>query len=454
MELRKMSNSVQIGDCQMGGAHRILTQTMTNTFTSAVAETVEQCHRINATGCDMVRITVPQLKDIPSLQEIKRRLRNDGITMPLIADVHFYPEVAEAAAQIVEKVRINPGNFTDKKSLKGREYTESEFQEGKEKMGERARRLLEICRAEGTCIRIGVNHGSLCDRIISRYGNTPLAMAEAAMEWIDICEHYGFHNLVFSLKSSNVTTMIESNLILAEMMEARGKRYPLHLGVTEAANGMEGRVKSAAGIGALLYNGYGGTLRVSLTEAPENEVLFAKKLLQTIDAEKLQQRPNADGKLTLCSDELDAELWWAECASLAGYYHQQKMLRELEIHNPHFTESEQRELEAQILQACRIKMTHTEIVACPSCGRTQYDIQSVLQRVKERFSHYPNLKIGVMGCVVNGPGEMADADFGVIGSASGKIAVFEGRERVSEFLPIENALLELEKRIALKNSNI
>lgn len=444
MDIRKKSYPVQIGNLEMGNQHRILTQTMTNTFTTDIEATVNQCCRIAESDCDIVRITVPQLSDVPALEEIKRQLRSKGITMPLVADVHFHPEVAEATARIVEKVRINPGNFTDKKSLKTQDYSESEFQEGKEKMGERARKLLEICREEGTCIRIGVNHGSLCDRIISRYGNTPLALAESAMEWIDICEHYNFRNIVFSLKSSNVTTMIEANLLLAQLMEAKGKQYPLHLGVTEAANGMEGRVKSAAGIGALLYNGYGDTLRVSLTEAPENEVIFAKKLLQVIDTDKLKKFPITDGKLIIESDEQDEECWWANCAALAGYYHQQKLLREITISNPHFSAQTQRQLEEQILQACRIKMTHTEIVACPSCGRTQYNIQSVLQTVKERFSHYPNLKIGVMGCVVNGPGEMADADFGVIGNANGKIAVFKGHERVSEFLPIEDALKELE----------
>lgn len=447
MEIRKKSHAVQIGNLKMGDHHRILTQTMTNTFTTNIEATINQCCRIAETDCDIVRITVPQLSDVPALEEIKRQLRSRGITMPLVADVHFHPEVAEATARIVEKVRINPGNFTDKKSLKTQNYSESEFQEGKEMMGERARKLLEICREEGTCIRIGVNHGSLCDRIISRYGNTPLALAESAMEWIEICEHYNFRNIVFSLKSSNVTTMIEANLILAQLMETQGKQYPLHLGVTEAANGMEGRIKSAAGIGALLYNGYGDTLRVSLTEAPEKEVVFAKKLLQCIDAEKLKRFPIVEGKLVIESNEKDAESWWASCAALAGFYHQQKLLKEIVIHNPNFSTQAQHELEEQILQACRIKMTRTEIVACPSCGRTQYDIQSVLHTVKERFSHYPNLKIGVMGCVVNGPGEMADADFGVIGNANGKIAVFKGHERVSEFLPIEEALKELEVRI-------
>lgn len=447
MEIRKKSHTVQIGNLKMGDHHRILTQTMTNTFTTNIEATINQCCRIAETDCDIVRITVPQLSDVPALEEIKRQLRSRGVTMPLVADVHFHPEVAEATARIVEKVRINPGNFTDKKSLKTQNYSESEFQEGKEMMGERARKLLEICREEGTCIRIGVNHGSLCDRIISRYGNTPLALAESAMEWIEICEHYNFRNIVFSLKSSNVTTMIEANLILAQLMETQGKQYPLHLGVTEAANGMEGRIKSAAGIGALLYNGYGDTLRVSLTEAPEKEVIFAKKILQCIDAEKLKQFPIVEGKLVIESNEKDAESWWASCAALAGFYHQQKLLKEIVIHNPNFSTQAQHELEEQILQACRIKMTRTEIVACPSCGRTQYDIQSVLHTVKERFSHYPNLKIGVMGCVVNGPGEMADADFGVIGNANGKIAVFKGHERVSEFLPIEEALKELEVRI-------
>ena len=447
MEIRKKSHAVQIGNLKMGDHHRILTQTMTNTFTTNIEATINQCCSIAETDCDIVRITVPQLSDVPALEEIKRQLRSRGVTMPLVADVHFHPEVAEATARIVEKVRINPGNFTDKKSLKTQNYSESEFQEGKEMMGERARKLLEICREEGTCIRIGVNHGSLCDRIISRYGNTPLALAESAMEWIEICEHYNFRNIVFSLKSSNVTTMIEANLILAQLMETQGKQYPLHLGVTEAANGMEGRIKSAAGIGALLYNGYGDTLRVSLTEAPEKEVVFAKKLLQCIDAEKLKQFPIVEGKLVIESNEKDAESWWASCAALAGFYHQQKLLKEIVIHNPNFSTQAQHELEEQILQACRIKMTRTEIVACPSCGRTQYDIQSVLHTVKERFSHYPNLKIGVMGCVVNGPGEMADADFGVIGNTNGKIAVFKGHERVSEFLPIEEALKELEVRI-------
>lgn len=452
MEERYKSHLAKVGTLYIGEGQKIITQTMTNTFTHDVEATLSQCLSISETDCDMVRITVPQLKDLKALAEIKQRLHSEGVNMPLVADVHFYPEVAEGAARIVEKVRINPGNFTEKRDANKKEFSDNEFEESKEKMGKRAQKLIEICRNEGTCIRIGVNHGSLCDRIIDRYGNTAMALAASAMEWIDICEYYNFHNLVFSLKSSNVNTMIEANLILAKMMETSGKRYPLHLGVTEAANGIEGRVKSAVGIGALLYHGYGETLRVSLTESPEKEVIFANKLLKTINPNYLQTPILQEETLTISSEEKDLESWWAYTSALAGYYHKKQGFKNIVLRNPYFTQNEIDRLETQILQACRIKMSHTEIIACPSCGRTQYDIQSVLQQVKSQFSHYPGLKIGVMGCVVNGPGEIADADFGVIGNTNGRIAVFKGQKRVSEFLPINEALQELEKQILNKDA--
>jgi 1-hydroxy-2-methyl-2-(E)-butenyl 4-diphosphate synthase len=436
-----------IGSITIGEGYPVAIQTMTNTITSDVTATVEQTKRVIQAGAEMVRITVPTLKEVEPFRKIIQVLRSEGITIPIIADVHYLPEVAEVVACFVDKVRINPGNFVDKREFKTVTLNDQEYQESLEKMAQRAKPLIEICKQHNTAIRVGVNQGSLCDRIVSRYGNTPKAMVVSALEWTDICNRFEFTNLVFSLKSSNVNTMIEATTLLYREMRERGFNYPIHLGVTEAADGREGRVKSAIGIGSLLLHQIGNTIRVSLTENPENEVIFAKKMMLCINQFDASRYTIENETLTISGVQTDEETWWAECGVVAGYFHYNRAFKEVVIQNPHFEKNNCTELADTILQGCRIKLSKTEIIACPSCGRTQFDIQKVLGLVKERFSSYPGLKIGVMGCVVNGPGEMADADIGIIGSSNGKMAVYKGTNRISPFVASEEAFSILENEI-------
>lgn len=453
MEQQYHSQQIKIKSLTLGGNNPIIVQSMTNTDTNDVEATVEQVKRLITVGCKMVRITVPTMKEVEPLRRIKERLDNEGIAIPLIADVHYLPEVAEACAAIVDKVRVNPGNFTDKRNLKQLDLSEQEYQDSVQRMALRAQPLFNICKQHNTTLRIGINHGSLCDRIVSRYGNTPLAMVMSAMEWVTICDDNDFHNVVFSMKSSNVNTMIEATLLLAQKMQEAGKCYPLHVGVTEAGAGDEGRIKSAAGIGTLLLSGIGDTIRVSLTEAPENEIPTAK-ILANIRNEVQNAHQQIDNQiLTITYNETDHEKWMVVTAAVAGYAHYHKKIKEFKIINSNFSGEECQYLTELILQACRIKMTRTEFISCPSCGRTQYDIQGALAKVKQRFSCYPNLKIGVMGCVVNGPGEMADADFGIVGAGSGKVLVYKQKEKVSAPLNIDEALDVLEKMINVRESH-
>lgn len=435
-----------IGNVLIGGNAPVVVQSMTNTNTLDVEQSVAQCKRMVANGAQMVRLTVPSMKEVPAMQQIKSSLRAGGIQVPLIADVHFNPKVAEAMASIVEKVRINPGNYVDKRNFSQLDLSDVEYAAAVDRMAQRAEPLFNICKQYDTAIRLGINHGSLCDRIVSRYGNTPNAMVQSALEWIDICEHYDFHKVVISMKSSNVQTMMESTLMLQQEMEKRQCTYPLHIGVTEAGGGVEGRVKSAAGIGALLLMHVGDTIRVSLTEAPENETPFANKIIQAV-----QNCPKdhclQDDTLIFCSEEPDFDLWMAQASSLAGFYYYNHHIRNIRLQNTSFSAKQISDLEATILQACRIRMSKTEFISCPSCGRTQYDIQTVLARIKERFSNHPGLKIGVMGCIVNGPGEMADADFGIVGASNGLVCVYKGKERLSGAITIEEAMDQLDTLI-------
>ena len=442
--------SFNIGSVCIGGQSPVVVQSMTNTDTNDVAASVAQVGRMVAAGAQMVRLTVPSLKEVEAMRAIRDRLRAEGIAVPLVADVHFNPKVAEAMASIVEKVRINPGNYVDKRNFSQLDLSDAEYAAAVERMALRAEPLLRICREHGTAIRLGINHGSLCDRIVSRYGNTPNAMVQSALEWLDICEHYDFHKVVVSMKSSNVHTMMESTLLLHREMERRGCGYPLHLGVTEAGNGLEGRVKSAAGIGALLLMGAGDTVRVSLTEPPENETPFAHKLVSAVQRLAPSDGCVQDGTLTFASEEADFDTWVAQASAMAGLAYYRQHIQDVKLANPHFTDAQCAELEAVILQACGIRMSKTEFISCPSCGRTQYDIQSVLSRVKERFSGYPGLKIGVMGCIVNGPGEMADADYGIVGASNGLVCVYEGKKRLTAAITIEEAMCHLESLLEKK----
>ena len=439
--------SFNIGNITIGGNAPVVVQSMTNTDTNDVAASVAQCKRMIAAGAEMVRLTVPSLKEVETMRQIKAQLCAEGIETPLVADVHFNPKVAEAMASIVEKVRINPGNFVDKRNFSQRDLTDAEYEASVERMALRAKPLLDICKEHGTAIRLGINHGSLCDRIVTRYGNTPMAMVQSALEWIDICERYGFHKVVVSMKSSNVQTMMEATVLLKEEMDKRGCSYPLHIGVTEAGSGIEGRAKSAAGIGALLMMGVGDTVRVSLTEPPENETPFAHKLLQAVRELNPSQCVVTNGALEYAVDEPDFDLWLAKAAALTGYAYYYHHIKDLHLQNACFQPDTVRDMENTILQACRIRMSKTEFISCPSCGRTQYDIQSVLETVKARFPNYPGLKIGVMGCIVNGPGEMADADYGIVGASNGLVCVYEGKKRLTPAIELEEAMRELQKLV-------
>ena len=438
----------QIGNVTIGGDAPVVVQSMTNTDTADVQASVAQCKRMIDSGAQMVRLTVPSLNEVEPLKAIKSQLAKDGYGhVPLVAAVHFNPKVAEAVATFMDKVRVNPGNFTDKRNFSQLDLSDSEYAAQVERMALRAKPLFEICKQHGTAVRLGINHGSLCDRIVSRYGNTPEAMVQSALEWLEICEQYDFHKVVISMKSSNVLTMMTATKLLHDSMLQRNLSYPLHLGVTEAGNDKEGRVKSAAGIGALLLMGIGDTIRVSLTEPPENESPFGHKLVKSIENLDVENLNIQDGTLIFDDDSEDEERWFCRAAAATGYAHFQHGLKNLQLRNPHFSEQQIAEYESLIMQACRIKILNTEFVACPSCGRTQYDIQSVFSAVKQRFAGYPGLKIGVMGCIVNGPGEMADADFGIVGASHGLVCVYEGKKRVSEPMLPEAAMEVLEKFI-------
>lgn len=440
-------SAFSIGKVGIGGDYPVVVQSMTNTNTLDVAASVAQCKRMVAAGAEMVRLTVPSMKEVEAMRAIHSQLRAEGVQVPIVADVHFNPKVAEAMAAIVEKVRINPGNYVDKRNFSQVDLSEEDYKAAVDRMEERAKPLFEICKVHDTAIRLGINHGSLCDRIVSRYGNTPNAMVQSALEWIDICERNNFHKVVISMKSSNVQTMMAATLQLHQEMAKRGCTYPLHLGVTEAGAGVEGRVKSAAGIGALLLMGVGDTIRVSLTEAPENETPFAHTLLQAVQQIDLKNLLVEEHTLIIKEDIADIDHWISKASALAGYAYYNFHIKNIRLENPNFTEEELRDLENTILQACRIRMSKTEFISCPSCGRTQYDIQSVLAVVKERFANHPGLKIGVMGCIVNGPGEMADADFGIVGASKGLVCVYKGKERITDAVVLEDALQTLRELV-------
>ena len=376
---RNKTRVVNIGDLPMGGDYPVRVQSMTNTDTLDTKSTVLQAIRMIEAGCEYVRIAVPYLKETANLREIKKELRRQGYQTPIIADVHFNAQIAEVAATIAEKVRINPGNYLPLRVTR-HALRENDPTIALELMSDRLSPLLKICNEHGTALRIGVNHGSLSPRIMDMYGDTPLGMVESALEFATICEHHSFHNLVFSMKASNIRMMIAANRLLAERMQQSGMNYPIHLGVTEAGAGEDGRIKSAIGIGSLLADGIGDTIRVSLTEDPEFEIPAAYS----------------------------------------------------------------------ILQSTGIRITKTEFIACPSCGRTQYNIQAALQQIQAKTSHLKGLKIAVMGCVVNGPGEMADAHYGFVGAGSGKIHLYKGQKLITKNI---DEAMAVEKLVELIKSS-
>lgn len=613
---RLITREVSIGDIALGGSNPIRIQSMTTTNTMNTTATVEQSIRMINAGCEYVRITAPSLKEAENLKNIKDELRKHGYKTPLIADIHFTPNAAELAARIVEKVRVNPGNYVDKKKFQTIEYTDAEYQEELERIRERFTPLVKICKEYGTAMRIGTNHGSLSDRIMSRYGDTPLGMVESALEFLRICEDENYYNIVLSMKASNTQVMVQAYRLLIAKMHEESMNYPLHLGVTEAGDGEDGRIKSAVGIGTLLEDGIGDTIRVSLTEEPEYEAPVAISL-----ASRYKQRSNHDaipeiegtpkdpfiyqrrlsfevagiGGATvpkvfadfsdkekieysdmkeigysfdsitdkwniadIASDLLylgdkqlpfdaptnlkliyDLEKWNTLEDKLKGFpyfhslqeYHacstksfvlnfiefdslsffgsqlsaikqdrsvvlvlttnnlhgmadQRRIFFELlfqQIQNPviikrsYSFDKEETRLFAStdlgallidgfgdgvwlktylpndfinktlfgILQACRTRISKTEYISCPSCGRTLFDLVEVTNKIRNRTEHLKGVKIAVMGCIVNGPGEMADADYGYVGSGIGKITLYRGKEVVKRSINSENALDEL-----------
>ena len=408
---------VKVGDVLIGGNHPIVVQTMCNTHTYDVDATVAQTLRLAAAGAQLVRITVPGLQDVPHIREIKDRVRAAGCNVPLVADIHFSSETAIAVASVVEKVRINPGNFHKDHDEARRQFA----------------RFLEECKKYGTAIRIGLNHGSLGAYIVEKYGNTPRAMALAAMEWIEMCIDAEFYQVVVSLKASNTVVMIEAYRELARMMQERGVVFPLHVGVTEAGNGDSGRIKSCVAISTRLSEGIGNTVRVSLTEPPENELPVAQYLAD-------RYSPCHSGRSEgICLT--DRELTVLKAACDYG-----KPLLDRTIDTVSFPELEPdfaAYLTDELLQACRRKFYRPEYIACPGCGRTMYNLQEAFEAVKARTGHLQNVVIAVMGCIVNGPGEMADADYGYVGEGGGKVTIYRGKEPVLRHIPDSEAVEKL-----------
>jgi (E)-4-hydroxy-3-methylbut-2-enyl-diphosphate synthase len=620
---RRESLEVNIGNIPLGGSNPIRVQSMTTTDTMDTLATVEQSIRMIEAGCEYVRITAPSLREAENLKNIKSELRKKGFHVPLIADIHFTPNAAEIAARLVEKVRVNPGNYADKKKFQQIEYTDQQYGEEILRIRERFLPLVKICKEYGTAMRIGTNHGSLSDRIMSRYGDTPLGMVESALEFLRICEDESYHNVVLSMKASNTQVMVQAyRLLVAKLNEEGLKPYPLHLGVTEAGEAEDGRIKSAVGIGALLEDGLGDTVRVSLTEEPEFEIPVAINLVRryenrsnhvsiapivdnpidpyaynkrastevdnvggknvprvVVDVSKMEITEYSDLKAIgyeysetldkfhmtdqgadyiysgsksipfllpaglreivayeewkklqdttarfpmISWNDLDKVDKWHEKINFVSIaasetrldalskYKGRPLVLVLTTRNAHglaeqrrffvALENEQLSLPVVvsrfydsideerlllyastdvggllidglgdgvmlqwrasvenretylsllnrtsfgILQAARTRMTKTEYISCPSCGRTLFDLQETTAMIRSHTDHLKGVKIGIMGCIVNGPGEMADADYGYVGSGKGKITLYKGQDVVKRGVPSENAVLEL-----------
>ena len=474
---RRTSHQVRIGNVIIGGDNPIAVQSMTNTPTADTPSSVAQVERIAQAGAGIVRLTAQGKKEGENLENIMLQLRKDGCQAAIVADIHFVPEVAAIAARYVDKVRINPGNYrTSNGELEA---------------------LIAQCRERGVALRIGVNHGSLAKRIFDEWGDTPEGMVVSAMEFLRVCRREEFDQVVVSMKSSNTRVMVHAYRLLVEAMAKESMTYPIHLGVTEAGNGIEGRIKSAVGIGALLADGIGDTIRVSLTEAPENEVPVAQMLVKhytdrageftiahperysateyvrrsdimtPISHDEIDEKflvieatstnPTAELRAAILSlkdekqpvvvkcryEQSDAEEVAVKAAADLGVLFLDGLADGIWVDAPNIDAKTIKDIELMILQAARVRFSHTEYIACPSCGRTLYDIEKTLADIKSRTSHLKNLKIGIMGCIVNGPGEMADADYGYVGAAAGRITLYKGRTVVEKNIPQEEAIEHL-----------
>lgn len=549
--IRRETKSITVGSIRIGSEYPIRVQTMANTDTNDIEASVSQAKRCIEAGAELLRYTTQGTKEAKNLGIIHNKLQSEGYTTPLVADIHFNPHVAETAAKLVEKIRINPGNFV---SSKEGEYSEKEWAEEINKIREKLFPLLDICKQHNTCVRIGVNHGSLSKRIVSKYGNTPLGLAKSCMEFIDLCEEAEFYNLILSIKASNTRVMVYAVRMLVEMMEKSGKNYPLHLGVTEAGSDTEGRIKSASGIGTLLSEGIGDTIRVSLSEAPEAEIPVAKNIVEyintynystTIQPKQLSRRTsynkrksneihniggenvpivvtnkannteihedytidNIPNKVLLEVEKIDTStlellkthpeqiifLTTKEHNFIGTIRLGIEILSKNNIYNPiivtkrynennlsllqiksaidfggllidglidgiyinnenrAISEEEVCETSFQILQSTRARFSTTEYISCPSCGRTKFDLPERVKEVKKATKHLKGLKIAVMGCIVNGPGEMADADYGYIGAGFGKVSLYKGKECIVKNIPEGEAIKKL---LEIINNNI
>ena len=462
MSTRRTSSVVHVGNIAIGGDNPIRIQSMATTDTNDTEGSVAQAKRIIDAGGELVRFTTQGTREAENMKNISARLKADGYMTPLVADVHFTAHTADVAAQYCEKVRINPGNYVDPgRTFKHLEYTDEEYAQELKKIEAKLVPFLHICKEHHTAIRIGVNHGSLSDRIMSRYGDTPEGIVESCMEFLRICRREHFDDVVISIKASNTVVMVTTVRLLVKTMDQEDMHYPLHLGVTEAGEGEDGRIKSAVGIGALLTEGIGDTIRVSLSEEPENEIPVARKLVELIpECTALRAQAEAsikDDTITLDLSgasrfprEDDWETLQLKAAMAAGSLLIDRKATDVAIHAPHYSPLQLEGLGEAILQAARIKFTKTEYISCPGCGRTLYNLQDTIAKIKAATKDLTGLKIGIMGCIVNGPGEMADADYGYVGAGRGKISLYKQKVCVEKNIPEEEAV---ERLLALINAD-
>ena len=432
---RRKTINVQVGNIFLGSDYPIRIQTMANTDPNDIDGSVEQARRCIEAGTELLRFTTQGLREVESLKEIHAQVLT---AVPLVADIHFNAEVADAAAEIVEAVRINPGNYSKDAA----------------KLEERFVHLLEICKEHETAIRIGVNHGSLSARMMDKYGDTPLGMVESVMEFLRIAVNHDFTNIVISVKASNTRVMVDTVRLLVKTMHHEQMDFPLHLGVTEAGEGEDGRIKSAVGIGALLADGIGDTVRVSLSEAPENEIPVAQELVDyfadddsvrydgSVTAEVLDNI-GADAEIRYTSYESEWDKFALQAAAECGRLLWEFKAKELTLVNPNFSENKLNFLSKDILQAARVRIYKTDYISCPGCGRTLFDLEETIHKLKAATAHLTGLKIAVMGCIVNGPGEMADADYGYVGAGRDRISLYRGKECVLKNIPQEEAVSQL-----------
>ena len=451
---RRHSTETRVGNIGIGGNNPIRIQSMATTDTNDTAASVAQAKRIIDAGGELVRFTTQGTREAENMQHISAQLKADGYTQPLVADVHFTAHTADIAALYCEKVRINPGNYVDPgRTFKHLEYTDEEYADELQKIEKKLIPFINICKEHHTAVRIGVNHGSLSDRIMSRYGDTPEGIVESCMEFLRIFKRENFNDVVISIKASNTVVMVTTVRLLVATMDKEDMHYPLHLGVTEAGEGEDGRIKSAVGIGALLTEGIGDTIRVSLSEEPECEIPVARKLVELIpECCQLREEAEAsiqDDTITLTLDAPDMETLQLKAAMAVGGLLIDRKATKLVIKA---SDSSRASLSSPasltsladaILQAARIKFTKTEYISCPGCGRTLYNLQETIARIKAATKDLVGLKIGIMGCIVNGPGEMADADYGYVGAGRGKISLYKQKVCVEKNIPEEEAVEKL-----------